>query len=150
MIPEDLSRDSLISALDGARVAYFDGRMHETALVIAREVIAYVVCPWKLFLSHWIASVNDFKGWVMQNSFKSYFSINMANQFSILVINTFPKDYQLTIPMIEFKGSWASYFVEKDRSSFPIEYGVWTKISVCLHFSTFLVSDSCYFIPSLS
>ncbi|KAI4350290.1 hypothetical protein L6164_004758 [Bauhinia variegata] len=37
MIPEDLSRASLLSALDGARVVYFDGRMHETALVIAQE-----------------------------------------------------------------------------------------------------------------
>ncbi|XP_054792221.1 uncharacterized protein LOC129297901 isoform X2 [Prosopis cineraria] len=37
MMPEDLSRDSLLSALDGARLVYFDGRMHETALLIARE-----------------------------------------------------------------------------------------------------------------
>lgn len=40
MIPEDLSRDNLLSALNGARLVYFDARMHETALVIAREVIA--------------------------------------------------------------------------------------------------------------
>ncbi|XP_028765553.1 ribokinase isoform X2 [Neltuma alba] len=37
MIPDDLSRDSLLSALDGAKLVYFDGRMHETALFIARE-----------------------------------------------------------------------------------------------------------------
>ncbi|KAI9122238.1 hypothetical protein K1719_006927 [Acacia pycnantha] len=37
MIPEDLSRDSLLSALEGAKLVYFDGRMHETALFIARE-----------------------------------------------------------------------------------------------------------------
>ncbi|KAI4351188.1 hypothetical protein L6164_005568 [Bauhinia variegata] len=39
MVPEDLSRTSLLSALDGARLVYFDGRLHKTALVIAQEAI---------------------------------------------------------------------------------------------------------------
>jgi hypothetical protein len=39
MVPDDLSRASLLSALDGARIVYLDGRLHETALVIAQEVI---------------------------------------------------------------------------------------------------------------
>ncbi|CAN1169744.1 Khk [Linum perenne] len=39
MIPEDLTESSLNSALDGATLVYFDGRLHETALVIAEEVI---------------------------------------------------------------------------------------------------------------
>lgn len=38
MVPEDLSRARLLSALDGARVVYFDARMPETALLIAQEV----------------------------------------------------------------------------------------------------------------
>ncbi|KAJ1416827.1 Ribokinase-like [Sesbania bispinosa] len=37
MVPEDLPRESLLSALDGARVVYFDVRMPETALLIAQE-----------------------------------------------------------------------------------------------------------------
>ncbi|XP_004290006.1 PREDICTED: ribokinase [Fragaria vesca subsp. vesca] len=37
MIPDDLSPSSLSSALDGARLAYFDGRLHETALLVAQE-----------------------------------------------------------------------------------------------------------------
>ncbi|CAH9129446.1 unnamed protein product [Cuscuta epithymum] len=37
MIPEDLSQSNLMSAIDGVRVAYFDGRLHETALVVAKE-----------------------------------------------------------------------------------------------------------------
>ncbi|KAL1367757.1 hypothetical protein HN51_021877 [Arachis hypogaea] len=37
MIPEDLPRPRLLSALDGAKLAYFDVRMPETALVIAHE-----------------------------------------------------------------------------------------------------------------
>lgn len=41
MVPEDLPRASLLAALDGARVAYFDARMTQTALVIAQEVIKY-------------------------------------------------------------------------------------------------------------
>ncbi|XP_038717539.1 uncharacterized protein LOC120010763 isoform X2 [Tripterygium wilfordii] len=37
MIPDDLSQESLVSALDDARVVYFDGRLPETALVVAQE-----------------------------------------------------------------------------------------------------------------
>ncbi|XP_019429600.1 PREDICTED: ribokinase-like [Lupinus angustifolius] len=37
MVPEDLRQINLLSALNGARVAYFDGRMHESALAIAEE-----------------------------------------------------------------------------------------------------------------
>lgn len=43
MIPDDLSPSSLSSALDGARLAYFDGRMHETALLVAQEVAVIFV-----------------------------------------------------------------------------------------------------------
>lgn len=39
MIPDDLSRTRLSSALDGARTVYSDFRFYETALVVAREVI---------------------------------------------------------------------------------------------------------------
>ncbi|XP_050251983.1 uncharacterized protein LOC126698649 [Quercus robur] len=39
MVPDDLSRENLLSALDGARIAYFDGRLPETALVIAQEAV---------------------------------------------------------------------------------------------------------------
>ena len=42
MIPEDLSESSLASALDGATLVYFDGRLHETALVIAQEVMVII------------------------------------------------------------------------------------------------------------
>ncbi|KNA15178.1 hypothetical protein SOVF_100330 [Spinacia oleracea] len=37
MVPEELSRSRLESALDGAALVYFDVRLHETALVIAKE-----------------------------------------------------------------------------------------------------------------
>ncbi|XP_062148199.1 uncharacterized protein LOC133857095 isoform X2 [Alnus glutinosa] len=39
MIPDDLSRTSLLSALDGARIVYSDGRLHETALIVAQEAV---------------------------------------------------------------------------------------------------------------
>lgn len=39
MMPADLSQRSLLSALDRARLAYFDCRLHETALVIAQEAV---------------------------------------------------------------------------------------------------------------
>lgn len=42
MIPDDLSRSNLLSALDGARIVYSDVRLHETALVIAQEVIYHL------------------------------------------------------------------------------------------------------------
>ena len=34
MAPEELSELSLLAALDGARIVFFDGRLHETALVV--------------------------------------------------------------------------------------------------------------------
>lgn len=37
MIPDELSKSSLLSALDGAKFAYFDGRLPDTALVVAQE-----------------------------------------------------------------------------------------------------------------
>ena len=40
MIPDDLTESKLLAAVDGARLVYFDGRLHDTALVIAQEVIA--------------------------------------------------------------------------------------------------------------
>ncbi|MED6123066.1 hypothetical protein PIB30_045810, partial [Stylosanthes scabra] len=39
MIPEDLSESSLLSALNGARIVYFDGRLYETAFVVAQEAV---------------------------------------------------------------------------------------------------------------
>lgn len=43
MIPEDLSKSNLSSALDDVRLVYFDGVLQEaellSALVVAREVI---------------------------------------------------------------------------------------------------------------
>lgn len=37
MIPQELTESNLVAALDGARLVYFDGRLHETALVVAQE-----------------------------------------------------------------------------------------------------------------
>ncbi|OAP00813.1 hypothetical protein AXX17_AT4G33040 [Arabidopsis thaliana] len=37
MLPTDLSQSSMLSALDRASIVYFDVRLHETALVIAKE-----------------------------------------------------------------------------------------------------------------
>ncbi|XP_078427742.1 pfkB-like carbohydrate kinase family protein isoform X1 [Wolffia australiana] len=37
MRPSDLPQSTLLSALDGARLAYFDVRLHETAIVVAHE-----------------------------------------------------------------------------------------------------------------
>jgi hypothetical protein len=42
LVPKDLSRAKLLSALNGARVAYFDARMPATTLVIAQEVIIHI------------------------------------------------------------------------------------------------------------
>lgn len=39
MIPDDLSTSNLLTAIIGARLVYFDGRLHETALLVAQEVI---------------------------------------------------------------------------------------------------------------
>lgn len=38
-MPSDLPLSTLLSALDGARIAYFDGRLPETSILIAQEVI---------------------------------------------------------------------------------------------------------------
>lgn len=40
MIPTDLSHSSLLSAMDGAKLVYFDGRLHETAAIVAEEVFS--------------------------------------------------------------------------------------------------------------
>ncbi|XP_073316562.1 uncharacterized protein [Primulina huaijiensis] len=37
MIPDDLPESNLLEALDGVKIVYFDGRLHETALVVAQE-----------------------------------------------------------------------------------------------------------------
>ncbi|XP_057501329.1 uncharacterized protein LOC130785218 [Actinidia eriantha] len=37
IIPDDPSKSSLLSAADGVRLVYSDGRLHETALVVARK-----------------------------------------------------------------------------------------------------------------
>ncbi|KAG5150640.1 hypothetical protein JHK84_027112 [Glycine max] len=39
MVPQDLPRANLLSALDGARMVYFDARMPDSALVIAQEPV---------------------------------------------------------------------------------------------------------------
>ncbi|KAI4349315.1 hypothetical protein L6164_009920 [Bauhinia variegata] len=39
MVLEDLPESSLLSAINGARIAYFDGRLHETALLVAQEAV---------------------------------------------------------------------------------------------------------------
>ncbi|KAK9013381.1 hypothetical protein V6N11_041391 [Hibiscus sabdariffa] len=39
LIPEDLSQPSLLSALDGANMVYFDGRFPDTALLVAKEAL---------------------------------------------------------------------------------------------------------------
>lgn len=43
MLPEELTKENLSAALDGADIVYFDVRLHETALVVAEEVILSVV-----------------------------------------------------------------------------------------------------------
>lgn len=40
MIPDEMTEPKLSAAMDGARLVYFDSRMHDTALVVAQEVIA--------------------------------------------------------------------------------------------------------------
>ncbi|GMH02539.1 hypothetical protein Nepgr_004378 [Nepenthes gracilis] len=37
MVPNELSKTRLWSSLDGASLVYFDGRLHETALIVAQE-----------------------------------------------------------------------------------------------------------------
>lgn len=43
MVPYDLSNSKLFSALEGTSLVYLDGRLHETALVVAEEVIITVL-----------------------------------------------------------------------------------------------------------
>ena len=38
MIPDDLSNSTLLAALAGVKLVYFDVRLPETALVVAHEV----------------------------------------------------------------------------------------------------------------
>lgn len=59
MQPEDLSSSALVSLLDGARIVYFDGRWHETALVVAKEVI-YRLLVILVFKSFCIVVVDEF------------------------------------------------------------------------------------------
>lgn len=40
LLPDELSHSSLLSALNGARLVYFDVRLHQTALLVAEEVVA--------------------------------------------------------------------------------------------------------------
>ncbi|GAY40207.1 hypothetical protein CUMW_050240 [Citrus unshiu] len=37
MIPDDLSESTIFSALDGARILYLDGRLPDTAIIVAQE-----------------------------------------------------------------------------------------------------------------
>lgn len=48
MVPEELSQSSLFSALENANLVYFDGRLPDTALVVAEEVF---------FLSYFIHNI---------------------------------------------------------------------------------------------
>ena len=52
MVPDDISQWNLLSALDGARLAYFDGRLTETALILAQEVIVIIltICHFRYLL----------------------------------------------------------------------------------------------------
>jgi len=43
MKPVDFPKSSLLTALNGAKIAYFDGRLHETAIVVAHEVITFII-----------------------------------------------------------------------------------------------------------
>lgn len=43
LVPEELSKSQLFSAIDGANLVYFDVRLYETALVVAEEVITIFV-----------------------------------------------------------------------------------------------------------
>jgi hypothetical protein len=40
MVPEELTKENLSSALDGANIVYFDVRLPDTALLVAEEVIS--------------------------------------------------------------------------------------------------------------
>lgn len=39
MKPEELTKENLFAALHGVEMVYFDVRLHETALLVAEEVI---------------------------------------------------------------------------------------------------------------
>ena len=39
---DDLLESNLLTPLNGARIVYLDGRLHETALVVAHEVITFI------------------------------------------------------------------------------------------------------------
>lgn len=41
MVPEELTKANLSSALDGVDIVYFDVRLHDIALLVAEEVIAF-------------------------------------------------------------------------------------------------------------
>jgi hypothetical protein len=41
-LPEELTKENLSAALDGADMVYFDVRLHETALIVAEEVIFFL------------------------------------------------------------------------------------------------------------
>ena len=45
MVPEELTEANLSSALDGADIVYFDVRLHDTALLVAEEVILPCTIP---------------------------------------------------------------------------------------------------------
>ncbi|KAK9206437.1 hypothetical protein WN943_016713 [Citrus x changshan-huyou] len=47
MIPDDLSESTIFSALDGARILYLDGRLPDTAIIVAQEELncIYWVLP---------------------------------------------------------------------------------------------------------
>lgn len=57
MIPEDLSKSNLSSALDDARLVYFDGVLQETELLSALVVAQEVILTWSS-LSHKLESRN--------------------------------------------------------------------------------------------
>lgn len=44
MIPDELTETNLLTALEGAQLVYFDGRLYETALVVAQEVTPTCAC----------------------------------------------------------------------------------------------------------
>lgn len=39
MVRHGISQTNLLSAIDGARIVYFDGRLYETTFVVAQEVM---------------------------------------------------------------------------------------------------------------
>lgn len=67
MIPDELSQSSLSSALDGARIVYSDVRLHETALVIAQEVIylLFSVFSWDFVPLLGVLLVGNGQMWLM-------------------------------------------------------------------------------------